>query len=201
MAVVDLGAAQREHRHALAAMRRAGFTGTMGEAIAAIGHNYVRDHKHFERLLTEAGPKLRQELYDALVPHLRFRAKPLDVYVASAGQMAEREQLPVMDQNGMLHEFRPAQDVSSVQKQVEGLLAEALAERTLILRCGKCTRIEKFFGTEDETKVAVITKARRAGWVYDNSGEDPAEICPECFTPLREAHESFYGKPSKVINA
>ena len=45
----------------------------------------IRDHAHFQRLITESDPSMRQEFYDSVRPHLKFRAKPLDVYVNDAG--------------------------------------------------------------------------------------------------------------------
>ena len=145
----------------------------------------IRDHKDLETKLTSAPPQLRTLIYETLKPNLKFKPWPLDRYVASAGRMAEREQLPVMDASGMLHEFQPARDARTVKMDVEDILTAALAKRTLVLTCAKCTRQQTFFGVGDETPVAVVLKARRAGWIYDYKADPPVEICPACPTSLR----------------
>ena len=146
----------------------------------------VRGHKHLETLLTTAPPQLRQVIYNTLKPELKFIPKPLDVYVATAGQMAEREQLPTMDAEGKLHEFKPASDASSLVIDAENAIASALAKRTLTLVCSKCTHEEKFHAVGEETNVDVILKARRIGWIYDYTVRPAVEICPACPTSLRE---------------
>ena len=178
------------------ALGAAGLPRDMGAALRSLAGDYIRDHDHLATLLTEAAPEDRLETYEALRPHLKFAAHPLDWYVARAKEMAERQKLPVLLPDGKLAEFRPAQDISTTQKQVEGILQQALAAKTLILRCSKCTQVEKFFGTDGETKVDVIIRARRKGWIYDGRGKTPVEICPECPTSLREAHEAHFGKVS-----
>lgn len=173
--VVDLGANEREWAFVSGMLRRLGLPANPREAVSALART-IRDHKHFETLLTSCGPEERQDFYDAVSPHLRFTAKPLDVYVALAGQMAEREQLPVMDKEGKLHPFQPAQDVQTAQK----MLAAAIAAKILTLKCAKCTKEEQFFQVGDETPVAVRKKALQAGWILV-----PEEICPDCLTSMR----------------
>lgn len=184
MAVIDFRQMRNEEAFLQRSLKKFGLNTDINQAIAQMGR-LVRDHKHFERLLTEAGPELRQELYDSLRPHLKFVAKPLDVYVADAGKMAEREQLPTIGPDGMLHEFQPARDARSIEADVEDMLASALAKRTLVVTCAKCTRQQTFFGVGDETPVAVVLKARKAGWIYDYKADPPVEICPACPTSLR----------------
>lgn len=144
----------------------------------------IRDHKDLETKLTSAPPELRSVIYNTVKPYLRFKAKPLDTYVASAGVMAEQKQLPTLDVHGMLHPFKPAADLRSVEKHAEEVIASALAERTLTLTCSKCTRNGLFYAVGDETPVAVIMKARKDGWVYDPKND--VDICPDCPTSLRQ---------------
>jgi hypothetical protein len=200
MAIVDLKKMQREASAVGVMLRRHGLPSDMGEVIALLAGT-IRDHRHFQTLLTSVEGEDRHELYESVRPHLRFTANPLDWYISEAGKMAEREKLPILSADGKLLEFRPAQDISSAQKHAQGLLEKALAERTLAMRCGKCTAQETFYGHEGQTRVDVILKARRAGWIYDGTGEKPIEICPACETPLRAAHEVHYGKPPKIVNA
>lgn len=178
----------------------------MAAAIAHLSAQYVRNHDHFSRLLTEMEPGLRREMYEAMRPHLKFESWPLDKYVARAAEMAEREKLPVLSPDGKLLEFRPAHDLSSAQKHAQDILDRELASRTLYLHCSKCTAEGIFYGHEGQTKADVTIKARLAGWVYDPRGSsdatgfNPTEICPTCETSLREAHEAHYGKPVTIVN-
>ena len=138
----------------------------------------IRDHKDLETKLTSAPPHLREIIYEAVRPFLKFQAKPLDRYVISAKQMAERERLPTMDERGNLHEFRA----------VEVGLAAAVATRTLTLTCHKCTREDKFFAIGEETNVDVVMKARREGWVYGPLSEH--ETCPTCINLVTECGDA-----------
>lgn len=180
MAFIDLQKTQSEANYVGRLLKKFGLPSDLGAAIAALAHT-LRDHKHLEQLLTSIDPAERQEVYDSIAPHLRFKAKPLDVYVANAGQRAEREQWPVLDEHGNLQAFRPAADVSSIEKAV----AADLASRALTLECAKCTRMETFPAVGMETPADVILKARKAGWIYDYLATPPREICPHCPTSLR----------------
>jgi hypothetical protein len=42
----------------------------------------VQDHDHLRSLLVACEPENRGAMYQALAPHLRFRAKALDVYIS-----------------------------------------------------------------------------------------------------------------------
>jgi hypothetical protein len=68
---------------------------------------YVRDHAHFRELLMACEPLQRASMYDSLRSNLRFRPKPLDVYVSEAGTIAETMQWPIQDAAGDLHAFNP----------------------------------------------------------------------------------------------
>jgi len=136
----------------------------------------IRDHKDLETKLTSAPPHLRTIIYEAVKPFLKFKAKPLDKYVVSAKQMAERERLPTMDENGNLHEFR----------SIEVGLAADVATKTLTLICSKCTREDKYYAIGKETNVDVIMKARLDGWVHDFRQMPAVEVCPDCPISLRK---------------
>jgi hypothetical protein len=156
------------------ALRAAGLSDDFGRAIKEMA-KFVRDHRHFESLLSEMEPGLRADMYEAMRANLRFTALPLDVYIANIKTQAEREQLPILGPNGQLVPFKPASDASSVQKQAEDMLAAAMAKKTLILHCSKCTAEENFHMIGMETAVDVRKKALTAGWTLF-----PAEICPLC---------------------
>lgn len=135
----------------------------------------IRDHKDLETKLTSAPPHLREIIYEAVRPFLKFKPRALDRYIASAKQMAERERLPTMDEHGNLHEF----------SAVEVGLAATVATKTLTLVCHKCTCEGTFHAIGNETNVDVVIKARAEGWVYNHLASPPHEICPECPTSLR----------------
>lgn len=159
-------------------LKRHGLPVDFGKAIEALAGT-IKDHEQFGYLVMQAEPEFRQDFYDAVRPHLSFRAKPLDSYIASAKQRAEREQLPTIDEAGNLKPFSAAQDASTL-RQAEEAISASLAKRTLTLKCSKCTRQSSFSAVGNETPGAVINKARRIGWVYDYKSETPREICPEC---------------------
>lgn len=157
-------------------LSRRGLPG-IGAAVAFLADT-IRDHKHLETLLTSCSAEERQVLYDGVRAHLKFVPLTLDQYVSRAQNMAEREQLPIMRENGELSAFRPGEYESE-----EYAIAKAIATRTLTLTCSKCTKQEDFLGMAGETKVAIIMKARRVGWIYNPATEK--EICPKCPTELR----------------
>jgi len=171
---IDLGQNQKTKAFVDRQLRRFGVH-SINDAIAALART-IRDHKHLETFLTSIDSQQdRQDVYESIRPHLRFTPKPLDVYVASAGQMAEREQLPILGEDGKLHAFKPAQDVRS---QAQETLDRYMAEKTLTLTCYKCLAEDTFYALNDETKVDVTIRARKAGWVYDIAKDK--EICPKC---------------------
>lgn len=171
--VVDFAKLSGDTAFLKKAMAKFGITLSINDAIASMSAT-IRDHEHFQRLITEAEPSFRQSFYDSVRPHLKFRAKPLDVYIADAQQMAEREKLPTLMPDGTLREFRPASDVESVQKA----MAASIASRHFVLTCSKCTKQETFYAVGLETPVAVIMKARKVGWMYDPVLKN--ETCPNC---------------------
>lgn len=75
--------------------------------VAALGFLVV-DHAHFREMLNGCAPAERVNMYEALRPHLRFPAKPLDVYVAELADLAERKQLPTIAADGSLQPFKIA---------------------------------------------------------------------------------------------
>ncbi len=54
----------------------------------------VRDHAHFRGMLMHETPSDRAQMYQCLAPRLRFKAKPLEDYVAESKRIAEEKQLP-----------------------------------------------------------------------------------------------------------
>ena len=143
-----------------------------GALVQQLGY-YVRDHDHFRQMLTACEPAARTAMYDALSPHLRFTAKPLEDYVIAAKEMAEREQLPQWDARAQNFGMYKAPEI----RTVETAITEAVAKFRLDVVCKKCTRVESFYST---TKYDAVRAAREAGWVYMDEGQKSYEICPQC---------------------
>jgi hypothetical protein len=168
--VIDLQQNQQTKSFVDRQLRRFGI-GSINDAIAALAGT-IRDHKHLETFLTSIDSLTdRQEVYDSIRSHLRFEAWPLDRYVAAANSMAEREQLPVLGEDGHLHPFKPAQDVKTVEK----MIASIVADRQLTLMCSKCTTQDTFYQIGLETSVDMRIKALKDGWILV-----PKELCPKC---------------------
>lgn len=170
--MIDISATMMKSAAVGQMLRRRGLPSDIGSAIALLAGT-IRDHKHFEQLLTSCSGEERQMLYDSVRPHLRFIPKPLDVYISSVSSKAEREQWPVMI-DGTMKKFKSAQDVSTVNRSI----ADAVKEKTLTLVCVRCTAKEEFPQIGKETAVDVIIKARKSGWKYNIVQK--TEHCPKC---------------------
>ena len=135
---------------------------------------HVRDHAHFRSLLSHAEPEARRDMYDALAPNLRFAPKPLDVYIAEAGDIADREQ-QTRWAGDHFEPYMPA-EIKSDEALVQALVDDAVAKGLLELVCRKCTRTAIFTGID---QADAVQKAREAGWVVSTLGEGMI-ICPGC---------------------
>ncbi len=141
----------------------------------------VRDHQHLVYLLLRCDPEDRTIMYEALRPHLKFKAFSLDEYVSGARAKADAERLPTLNEDGTLSSY---EDYSPTKKPLITLAEKAIKEavaiakaggRKLTVTCSKCTVQAEFVG---ETLVAATMAARKAGWVYD--AKNDSEICPAC---------------------
>jgi hypothetical protein len=146
----------------------------------------IRDHGDFRTMLNRCEPGGRRNLYESMRPYLRFEVKPLDVYLAELGEIAERKRLPIVRADGTLAPFKapqinpPAagdqpQAKSSDLEIAQAAIAEAVAQYHLAVVCGKCTREASFPGV---TRPEALERAREAGWKYDAVSEK--ERCPKC---------------------
>lgn len=143
----------------------------------------IPDHSSFQKVLTAVEPEQRRNCYESLRALLRFEAKPMDVYLAEAGQQAEREQLPLVDdtQPTGLRPFMPTRNANPTTGDDHVIENPAVIGNIfggnieLTLTCGKCTRQATFYGT---TIVDATMKARKADWLWDL--ERKYDICPKC---------------------
>jgi hypothetical protein len=101
-------------------------------------------------------------MYEALSPHLHFRAKSLEEYISAGKQHAEAAQLPTIEPDGTLKEF------------VVPVIEEPTVE--LWVTCTKCGKEGFFYG--DRLADAVHSMRSSAGWAYDEGGN--YHLCPEC---------------------
>jgi hypothetical protein len=131
----------------------------------------VRDHDHFRSILVECEPAERANCYNALAPNLRFEAKPLDVYVSEAGQIAEREQQ--MGWTGDHFEPFMTPEITTTNT-VQRLVEQAVAKECLTVCCRRCLKEESFYGTD---RWEAVVAAREAGWIY--SLDRQVEFCPQ----------------------
>lgn len=131
----------------------------------------IVDHGHLRDLLNACEPEKRAEMYNAVAPHLRFRARPPDAYIAESGELAERKQLPVQ-RDGKLLPFRPPQFGQALEPKQPCF--------EIRLKCRHCGEELTFAGL---TLADAVAAARDEGWTY-GLGEG-REICPRC--PVRGA--------------
>lgn len=134
----------------------------------------IRDHDQFRNQLFSVLPEQRQNAYNSLRPHLRFTAKPLDVYEAEIKQLAERQQLP--SYNAATGELVPFK-AGSVNLDL--LATEAIRqsrhekEGGLVLVCAKCTSEQLF---RAKLRKTAEKDSHAAGWRSDGQ----KNYCPKC---------------------
>lgn len=163
-----------------------------GGMVQQLGY-LIQGHEHCRQLLVKCEPAERHNMYESLRPHLRFEAKPLDVYIAEAGQKAEAEQLPTITPDGKFQAFRTADirtsdgqtgtteyaEVPADDTTAQAAVNQTFAKKWLDLICRGCTAEATFTG---DTKTDCWFNARIAGWKYHNDGEG-YELCPDCARP------------------
>lgn len=126
----------------------------------------VEDHTHLTELLRACEPTLRRQMYEAMRPHLRFPVKPLEDYIIASKAHAEAAELPLMDEDGVLHPYRAG--------VVE--TGEHVASVELWAQCAKCQKDATFTGAHFGDAIFAM---RSAGWAYDESAQQ-RHLCPEC---------------------
>jgi hypothetical protein len=121
----------------------------------------VRDHDHFRGMLMHETPDVRKQMYDCLSPRLRFKAKPLEDYIADSKRIAEEKQLPQYNPKNLeLREIRPYHFTSEEFQEAEKLRREAEAFVTSMREPETATGICSGCGKEYER--AFLNTGRRA---------------------------------------
>lgn len=160
------------------ALKEKGFGGLEDKTLYLQMAMCVRDHKHFQSILMKVEPDKRHICYQALSPHLRFKALTLEEYISQAKRDAEREQLPTYNPETL--EIKPF-EVTAIDTKLHQA-AERILDRVFLemdskghlnLTCVKCTKQEAIPGA---TRYIACRTAARWGWSV--SGEQI--LCPEC---------------------
>lgn len=149
-------------------LRRLGFGGLDDSNLITQIAFCIRDHAQFRSQLFSVMPEERRHAYESLRPHLRFAAKPLDVYEAEMKQMAERQQLPGLNrETGELIPFK-AGSVDLDLVATEAIKQKKHEEKggVLELVCTKCTKFEHF---RYPKKKDAQRAAHEAGWRSDGT--------------------------------
>lgn len=128
-------------------------------------------HEYMVDLLITCEPGQRYELYNAIMPHLRFKALSFPQYESHialrAGEMVSQGRVKVEGDRDKPIEVG-ARKLAIVP---QGEATEVLAT----VSCHLCPTNGRFLGA---TAVEAIIKARRAGWVRDKALNK--ETCPNC---------------------
>jgi hypothetical protein len=140
----------------------------------------VASHDHFRAILLKVEPEFRSQCYQALTPHLRFKAKPLDVYLMEGAILAEQMQMPTFDPKTLeVLPYKPATFDSRLHETaaeiLESVLLECEMKGYLNLVCEKCTKEESIPG---KTRYMAARTAAKWGWTR----KDEVVRCPECST-------------------
>lgn len=176
-------------------LRRMGFSRLEDKNLIEQMAVCVRDHEHFRAILVKVEPHKRTTAYEAFRQHLRFTAKPLDVYLTEAAQAAEAERLPVWDEkNQTVTDYsnyhgsdRPFLEVLA-ERAIKRAALEQKAKGSLTITCAKCTKQANYPALD---QVGAYAAAVRSGWVFKKIAADESWPC-NCSTVIRDdckAHE------------
>jgi hypothetical protein len=141
-----------------------------------------RTHEAFRGLLMSTAPAERRIAYDALRPHLRFVAKPLDVYEREVKERAEREQWDVWNGSAYPDKFKVG-EIETDEYKLERLATEAIEQAAhekagghLELVCTRCTIVQYFPAS---TRKEAMKAAHGAGWRWDERNGRKRTYCPD----------------------
>lgn len=136
---------------------------------------YIKSHEQFRSQLFSVMPDKRKIAYDSLRPHLRFEAKPLDVYEAEMKLEAEKQQWGRYNQHThMVDPFKVGEVGERLEKVAEKAIEAAEEEqRWLHLICVKCTAMDSYGAT---TRNDADLMATEKGWRQS----DGKSYCKKC---------------------
>jgi hypothetical protein len=134
----------------------------------------IRDHDHFRNQLFSVVPEKRKLAYEQLRPHLRFVAKPLDVYEAEMKQLAEKQRLPIWDGSAYPKPMPDAQLTQLAQDAIRQNAHEAKGHLELV--CTKCTKQGIF---RSKLRKDAEKTAQGDGWRWAERNGQMKTYCPE----------------------
>jgi hypothetical protein len=127
----------------------------------------IKDHEFYLGMLNEVSGQQRQEMYEALRPHLKFRPWPLETYVA---KMKERAAAIESREQPIAVGDKQYQEVPHTH--ADGVVVD--------VKCALCPRTNSYFG---KTPLTAVILARQDGWVRDKLLNK--EVCPKCPSEFR----------------
>ncbi len=146
---------------------------------------WIDRHKFLRDLLSECDKQYRTEMYEAIVPHLRFKAKPL----------AEYESMMTARMEGLISlgaaraEGKAPRPIEVGRKKYAEATREFATHALATLHCQRCWRKKNFIG---DTPAGAMITARKAGWqrIFD---KDTAakETCPACAKKIEKERKAF----------
>jgi hypothetical protein len=155
-------------------LRKLGFGGLDDPNLIPSIAFFVKTHEQFRGQLFSVLPEKRREAYEALRPHLRFDAKPLDVYEAEMKELAERQQIPGYDNE--THQLVPFKAGSA---ELDLIATEAIRQKrhedgggVFEVVCSHCTKFEHF---RAKLRKDAEKQANVAGWRSDGR----KTFCPQ----------------------
>jgi hypothetical protein len=165
-------------------LKKLGFGGLKDANILAQIATLYPTHESFRGLLMSTRPDQRRIAYEGIRPHLRFVAKPLDVYEREIHEKAEREQWDVIERDNP-HFPRPfkVSEIETEEYKLAKLAEEAIdaeahakAKGVAELVCTKCTVAGHFPAV---TKKAALKDAHDKGWRWDERNGVVKTYCPD----------------------
>lgn len=155
-------------------------------------------HDYLMGLINECEPAQRSEMYEAIVPKLKFKALSLGQYEAQialkAGQMVSQGRMRIEGERPRPIEIGGHLLAVVPKKHATGAVAT--------LRCHRCNKSEQFLG---DTPAGAMILARKAGWVREPGINK--EVCAECGAGVAQAeivalsrHEQLVVNEKRRVN-
>jgi hypothetical protein len=163
-------------------LKTLGFGGLEDRNLFAQIATLYTTHDSFRGLLMSTTPDQRKIAYEAIRPHLRFVAKPLDVYEREIKEKAEREKWDIYDGTAYPKPFKTG-EIESAEYKLDKVAQEAIeatewekAKGALEMVCTKCT-IAQWFPAAKRREA--LKAAHDAGWRWDERNGVKRTYCPE----------------------
>lgn len=146
-------------------LRKLGFGGLDDPNLITSIAFFIKSHEQFRGQLFSVLPEKRRIAYEALRPHLRFVAKPLDIYEMEMKELAEKQQLPGFNSaTGEIVPFKAGSvDLDLIANQA---IKQNRHEKEggLTLVCATCTVQEVF---RAKLRKQAEKESHAAGWRSD----------------------------------